>query len=33
MEPNIQDGDIIIVRQQKKVENDEIAVVVVESDR
>ncbi|MBI4857174.1 MAG: helix-turn-helix domain-containing protein [Acetobacterium woodii] len=32
MEPNIQDGDIIIVREQRMVENDEIAVVTVNSE-
>lgn len=32
MEPNIQDGDAIVVRQQKSVENEEIAVVVVNGE-
>lgn len=32
MEPDLLDGDIIVVREQKMVENDEIAVVVVDSE-
>lgn len=32
MEPNIMNGDIVIIRQQKMVENDEIAVVVVDGE-
>jgi repressor LexA len=32
MEPAMMDGDVIVVREQKMVENDEIAVVVVDSE-
>lgn len=32
MEPEIMNGDIVIIRQQQSVENDEIGVVVVDSE-